>query len=417
MSKPEAWVWIDLGSPELVGRLWTLRSRGRESATFTYEPSWLAASHRFALEPALQVAPGRFHTQAGHALFGSLGDSAPDRWGRTLIARAERVAAAAEGRSIRSLAEIDYLLGVSDLLRQGALRFTRTADGPFLATGREASIPPLVALPALLGASRRVLQDEESDADLALLLAPGSSLGGARPKAAVRDGADLALAKFPAPNDDRDVVRWEWVALELARRAGLAVPPARVVEVDGLPVLVIRRFDRRGATRVPFLSAMTLLGASDREPRSYLEIADAIRQVGAAPRADLVELWTRLAFNILVSNTDDHLRNHGFLLAGTDGWRLAPAFDLNPVPTDVRPRFLSTAVAPGGDSAASLALALPVAPAFGIPAGDAHRILRHLSVVVAGWRALAIGAGLRAREIERMASAFEHDDQRLAGAR
>jgi serine/threonine-protein kinase HipA len=412
VSDPAAYVYLDLaGVPRLVGRLWVAASRERaENATFKYDTSWLISRERFAIEPALTLDPAPFHAGAGAPLFGAIGDSAPDRWGRTLIARAERHRASAAATSPRSLREIDYLLGVTDEVRQGALRFSRTEGGEFVAQSHPDAVPPLLTLGALLGASDRVIENAESSDDLKLLLAEGSSLGGARPKASVRDrDGGLLIAKFPARVDDVDVVRWEAVALDLARRAGVDVPNARLELVMGRAVLLIRRFDRDGAVRIPFLSAMSMLGAVDRERRSYLEIADVLRQHGAATADDLSRLWRRMVFNVLISNTDDHLRNHGFLYTGLAGWRLSPAYDLNPVPTDVRPRELATTINLD-DPTASLSLALGVAADFGLKATPAAHIARFVADAVGQWRDVAAEHGVSGSEINRMASAFEHQD-------
>jgi serine/threonine-protein kinase HipA len=413
VSAPAAYVHVDLdGVPHRVGRLWVRASKGRETATFEYDPEWMAAPRRFSLQPAtMPVGPGPFHTTAGQSLFGPIGDSAPDRWGRTLLARAERMRALEEGRQRRTLREIDFLLGVSDFGRVGALRFTVDEDGPFLAAGGRHGVPPLVELPRLLSATDHVLDDSETAADLRLLLAPGSSLGGARPKASVldRDGA-LLIAKFPARSDAYDVVRWEAVALGLASHAGIEVPEWRLERVLDRTVLLVRRFDRAGEVRVPFLSAMSMLSASDRETRSYLEIAEALQQHGARTRTDLRNLWRRIVFTVLISNTDDHLRNHGFLYVGAQGWTLSPAYDLNPVPGHVNDRLLSTAIGMDDDRSASLDLALEVASDFGLKAGDARTTAREVADVVAGWRKLAERLGLPPAELEGMESAFEHRD-------
>jgi serine/threonine-protein kinase HipA len=361
MAEREAVVYIELGGrPQLVGRLWSHLRRGQESATFRYDHTWLRHPARFSLEPALALGPGAFHTEVGRFLFGSLGDSAPDRWGRVLMRLAERRRARSAGEQPRTLRELDYLLRVDDEARQGALRFAEVEGGPFLAAS-SVRIPPMVALPQLLTAAAHVTGDEGTDEDIRLLLAPGSSLGGARPKASVRDrGGALMIAKFPHTADEFDVVTWEAVALALAARAGVAVPGWRLERVAGRPVLISSRFDRVGRARVPFLSAMSILGARDNEIRSYLELVDAIRVHGAAPDMDTHALWRRIVLYILISNTDDHLRNLGFLYAGAGGWRLSPAYDLNPVPTDVKPRVLSTAI-DLDDRTASLSLAMDVA--------------------------------------------------------
>jgi len=419
MSNPVAIVDIEVaGQMHRVGRLWVTASRSHESATFEYDSAWLKNPDRFALEPALALYAGPFQTRVGHAMFGALGDSAPDRWGRTLIARAERRRADAERRRPRALRELDYLLAVNDEVRQGALRFALAEDGPYVAQAIGAhSVPPLVDLPRLLNATDAVLDDDESAEDLRLLLDPGASLGGARPKASVRDRDGLLMiAKFPAKTDDYNVVVWEGVALELARRAGIVVPASRIERVSGREVLLVSRFDRKDRSRVPFLSAMSALGANDREVHSYMEIADALRPYAAAAREDLAALWRRIVFNVLISNTDDHLRNHAFLYVGRDGWRLAPAYDINPVPTDIKPRLLSTSIAEDPDLTASLDLALEVADHFGLKPDDARAIVADVHRGVRDWRSVASLFGLKRSEVERMSTAFEHRDADLAAS-
>jgi serine/threonine-protein kinase HipA len=410
-----ALVYLDIvGIQHFVGRLWARTRKGKESATFEYDKTWLAHADRFALEPALTLGPGPFHTTAGKPLFGAIGDSAPDRWGRVLMRRAERRRADRSQETPRTLWEIDYLLMVDDEARQGALRFTETGRGPFLADDSATAIPPLIELPRLLSAADHVAGDSDSDEDLRLLLAPGSSLGGSRPKASVRDrDGQLAVAKFPQKGDEIDAVRWEAVALTLAAKAGIPVPAWRLEDVAGRPVLLLRRFDRRSAIRIPFLSAMSMLGASDDETRSYLEFVDALRQHGAAPKEDMRALWRRIVFNILISNTDDHLRNHGFLYAGPDGWRLAPAYDMNPVPTDIKPRVLTTAI-DLEDSTASLERAMEVASYFELDTKAARAIAQEAGQAVAAWRTEAASLGLSTSEIDRMASAFDHEDLQAA---
>ncbi len=400
------------GSPRLAGRLWARSRRGRDSASFEYDPAWLGDPSHFSLEPALIAGRGAFHTDK--ALFGAIGDSAPDRWGRVLMQRAERRRAQDAKETPRSLAEIDYLLGVNDEARQGALRFSMEEGGPFLAAPEDHAIPLLISLPGLLSAAERVGTDEESDEDLRLLLAPGSSLGGARPKASVRDrDGRLAIAKFPHKEDETSTVLWEAVALSLAAKAGITTPEWRLEEAAGKPVLLLHRFDRSEGNRIPFLSALSMLGAEDRETRSYLEFVDALRQHGAALTEDAAELWRRIVFSILISNTDDHLRNHGFLHAGPDGWRLAPAYDLNPVPVDIKPRILTTTI-DYDDGTASLDLALSVAEHFRLAEEEARAIAREVGKAVSGWREAASTLGASKTEVDRMASAFEHDDLRAA---
>ena len=403
-------VYVDLdGQTHLVGRVWSRLSKGREGASFGYDPAWLASPLRFLLEPALSLDAGSHHTGQGYSLFGALGDSAPDRWGRMLMKRMERRIAEREGRAPRALMEIDYLLMVDDAVRPGALRFKEAGSERFLASGGP-KVPPLVYLSKLLAASDRVVADKESDEDLRLLLAPGSSLGGARPKAAVADSnGDLHIAKFPHAQDEYSVERWSYLAHTLAGKAGIHVPPCRIVEVDRTSVLVVARFDRKGPLRIPFLSAMSMLGAADGETHSYLELVDALRRHGAGSNEDQRELWRRVLFSVLISNVDDHLRNHGFLYdTAKRGWRLSPAYDLNPVPRDVKPPFLSTFI-DEKDNAASFDLVLSTAEYYGLTAADVRQIVQETVTAVSGWRKAAAKLGMSRRETDRMASAFEHE--------
>jgi serine/threonine-protein kinase HipA len=271
-------------------------------------------------------------------------------------------------------------------------------------------VPPLVELPKLLSAAQRVIDEDETDEDLRLLLGPGSSLGGARPKASVREkDGRLAIAKFPRKDDEVSTVLWEAVALDLAEKSGINVASGRVEKIGKKPVLILQRFDRNGAHRIPFLSAMSMLGAKDNQPRSYLEIVDVLRRYGAAPKRDMEALWRRIVFNIMISNTDDHLRNHGFLYEGPDGWRLSPAYDLNPVPVDINPRVLTTSINED-DGTASLDLAMEVAEYFELDTSAAQKITRQTGRAVAKWRSVAKQMGIKDAEIGRMASAFEHAD-------
>lgn len=411
----EVFVYAELlGRTHLVGRLWARIRNGRESATFEYDRTWLANSERFSLEPALSLTPGPYHTPSDRPLFGAIGDSSPDRWGRVLMRRAERRRAEHLKETPRTLHEIDYLLLVDDEAREGALRFAEKEGGTFLKSDTHTRIPPFVELSRLLSATKHILEDKETDEELLLLLAPGSSLGGARPKAALRDrDGVLALAKFPKADDEISTVLWEAVALKLAETAGIEVPDWRLENVGKTPVLVLKRFDRTGKERIPFLSAMSMLGAKDSETRSYLEFVDILRSHGASPKRDMHALWRRIAFNILISNTDDHLRNHGFLWSGSGGWKLAPAYDINPMPVDIKPRVLSTTI-DYYDGTASLELALSVAAHFQLGTNDARKIASEVGKAVSKWRSIAAKFGLSSHEIDRMASCFEHVDLALA---
>ena len=291
------------------------------------------------------------------------------------------------------------------------------SGGPFIAEGGANQVPPLINLGELLDAARALEDDPDSaEADNAarLLLAPGSSLGGARAKASVRDrdGA-LAIAKFPERKDALDAVRWEGVMLTLADRAGITVPKARIEMVGDTPVLLVQRFDREGNIRVPFLSAMSLLDAGDGESRSYVEIVDALRRVASRASEDGPQLWRRLAFNILASNFDDHLRNHAVIYDGM-GWRLSPAYDLNPVPQSVKDRLLTTAINIDEDTTASIDLAIHASDEFLLSRDEAKVIAGEVAKSIAPWRDDAARVGIRAGEIERVESAFEHSDAELA---
>jgi len=266
----------------------------------------------------------------------------------------------------------------------------------------------------LLAASNRVLRDMDTDEDLRLILAPGSSLGGARPKASVRDkDGHLAIAKFPKQDDEIDVIGWEAVALTLAAKAHIATQEWRLESIRHRRVLISRRFDRLHNIRIPFLSAMSALQARDNEPHSYLEIADAIRQLSASPQNDLRSLWRRMVFNILISNVDDHLRNHAFLYADTTGWTLSPAYDLNPTPTDIKPRVLSTTI-DLIDPSASIDLAFNVGAYFEINPIAMKQIAKEVAKATSEWQATAKKLKITKRETDRMASAFEHEDLKKA---
>lgn len=408
-------VFVDLmGNLERVGYLWSHLHRGRESMSFEYDRNWLTHPKRFALDPALKLISGSFHTNSDKPLFGAIDDSAPDRWGRLLMRRFERKIAEKEKRTARALNEIDFLLKVDDEGRQGALRFKKEEKNDFLTTYDKDHIPPLFSVGKLLNAANHVMQESDTEEDLRLLLAPGSSLGGARPKASVRDkDGQLAIAKFPRSDDEINVIAWEAVALLLASKAGIIVPEWRLESVGRHKILLSRRFDRIKNNRIPFLSAMSILGAKDNEMHSYLEIADAIRQISASPHEDLEALWRRIVFNVLISNVDDHLRNHAFLYRGTAGWRLSPAYDLNPMPTDIKPRILSTAI-DLIDPTASLDLAANVAHYFDLSSSYVKKTFKEMAAVTALWRKEAIRLKLKKVEIDRMASAFEHEDLQKA---
>ncbi|MES1197356.1 MAG: type II toxin-antitoxin system HipA family toxin [Pseudomonadota bacterium] len=407
-------VYVDLnGAPVQVGRLWARAKQGKQNASFQYVPEWLASSERFALGPSLPLAPGQFHA-IDRELFNCFTDAAPDRWGKMLMRHHERNRAKEAGTSPREMLEVDFLAGVDDQTRMGALRFKNAKGGEFL-TQTGAVVPPVIELKNLLSATDRIEKGKPRKTDIALVLAPGASLGGARPKATVRDrDARLWLAKFPWANDDWPVIQWEWALLLMAEKAGVAVPKFRVEPIGAKTVLMIARFDRRAdQSRLPYMSAFTALDAKDhQEDRSYLELVDALRQLGDTPREDLNQLWRRMVFNLLVSNVDDHVRNHGFLRGG-DGWRLSPAFDMNPSPADVKGRIHVMAFNEDEHSS-SLDVCMSVADYFALKKGEAAAIAAEVATVVATWRDVAKQCKLSKFDVERMESAFEHDDLRDA---
>jgi serine/threonine-protein kinase HipA len=413
-------VYEDWRADELPKRLGTLRVRpGRtgELFDFTFDDDALTDKilPRQSLDPDLGIFPGPQFPKNGRTIFGVFKDSSPDRWGEMLMRRRfDRDKRAGLVPRNARLGQSDYLLGVHDAFRSGALRYKLTPDGPFLDDHDGSAAPPFVRLRELEAASR-ALENDPNDDDpatdewLRLLLAPGASLGGARPKATVADpDGNLWIAKFPSTKDRHDVGAWELVVAKLAERSGLRVPisEARTFGSDGHTFLV-RRFDRRtSGARIHFASAMTLTahndGADASTGASYLEIAEIIMSQGAAPREDLAELWSRIVFNVMVSNSDDHLRNHGFLLTPNSGWRLSPAFDMNPVPGS---SGLCLHINES-DNALDLDLVRSVAPYFRIKDTQATSVIDRISDAVAGWREIAGSLGVKRTEQANMADAF-----------
>ncbi|HEY5200674.1 MAG TPA: HipA domain-containing protein [Acidothermaceae bacterium] len=394
-------VYLDLspGGARLTGEIFFSAKGGKlVSSTFRYDTGYLAWAGAFPIDPELGLHTG---AQNVTRMPGALQDCAPDRWGRNLITKERRVAALAEGRRASTLTDADFLIGVSDFTRQGALRFRAVEDGAFLSEGIE--VPKLIELPRLLHAAEAVCLGDDFGAIKALLDAGSGSLGGARPKASVRDGEQLLIAKFPHPDDEWDVMAWEKTALDLAALAGIRVPATRLAHVDDHSVLLLDRFDRRQLARVPYVSAMTLLSARDGDSHDYAEVAEALPEVSAATRADLNELWRRVAFSVLVNNTDDHLRNHGFLHE-SGGWRLSPAFDLNPNPDTGTPR--QTGVGGAYEREAALAALHEYAKDFDLTPVKERQILDEVTTAVSRWRDAASANGVSTKDLELFADAF-----------
>jgi serine/threonine-protein kinase HipA len=417
MAEREVEVLVQIaGEDVLAGHLWSHRRQRTESQTFNYVPEYLAYRGAYALDPALPLFSGQQQTPAGRAIFGAFSDCSPDRWGKALIRHRLRGSGQGESAGERSFGEVDYLLGVRDDLRQGALRFRDPESGEFLA-GETQGVPHLTDLPELLGMADRVERDVATEEDLERLLKGGSSLGGARPKAHVldRDGR-IAIAKFPRLDGDAwDVIGWESITLGLARAAGLAVADSSLHEIARRPVLIVDRFDRDGERRVGYVSAMTMLEATDGEgsdDRTYLDVVEVIEEQSDRTTADLRQLWRRIAFSILVSNTDDHLRNHGFLRTTGGGWSLSPAFDLNPDPEPGRKLF-STSI-DGSTADSNLEMLLSLAEVFRLSEDQARGIVAEVSEATDRWRETAKAAGQSAKSIADMESAFEHESAALA---
>lgn len=394
----------------LAGRLYPHRDRGVESASFVYAGTYLADPASYALDPALPLVAGTLQTPAGRPLFGACTDSTPDRWGRRLIARAEQAQAKAANIAPPALSEVDLLLGVRDDLRQGALRYRAGAPGDqaaFLAA-EDTGVPVVTDLPALLDLAARAESDDAGYEELSRLVRVGSSLGGARPKVHVvsADG-HVAIAKFPSASSDTwNVMAWEKVALDLAQAAGVTVEKSQLIRVGDRHVLIVDRFDRRGPARVGYASAMTMLEASPGDQRSYLDIAGVIEERSPAATSDLRQLWRRMAFSILISNTDDHLRNHGFLHERGESWSLSPAFDVNPDPR-AGPKYLSTAI-DYTETRASVDTLMSVAPRFRLNSNEAPEVLAAVVRAVGSWRDVAKSHGLTSQDAEQMEPAFEH---------
>jgi serine/threonine-protein kinase HipA len=387
------------GETHFVGRLYT--TERSPAVSFEYLPEWLARSDAFAIDPT--SLPLRSGAQHGPVLFEAMQDCGPDRWGRALITRAVRKQILDQ----KPYQDLDYALALGDTSRIGALRFRADGDGPFLATRIE-KIPPVIYLSALLNAADAVHGDTETAKDLRYLLNQGSPLGGARPKSAVAfpDG-QLAIAKFPKPDDTRDIAAGEVLALTLAQKAGIRVAAHRLETVNGKGVSIITRFDRVGARRIPFLSGSSLLALPQDEPGAYTLLADGIRQFGYDTAVELRELWRRLIFSLLVSNYDDHLRNHGFLMRAPGRWALSPAYDLNPVPEIERTQTPKMPISEDQEEP-TIAAALAAASRFNLSLKEAQTILREVLAAVSDWRKTGRRLRIKAATLDAYATAFEH---------
>lgn len=398
-------------TPNKIGTLFIDGGKGKEVISFEYDEVWLAnVDSNLVFDPDLALFRGRQYTPLNKPLFGMFADSCPDRWGRLLMKRREAIRAKKEERKPRRLTELDFLLGVYDETRMGALRFSEHENGPFVSNDKDLATPPWTTLRKLESASLAFEKNDDGMEEkwLKQLIAPGSSLGGARPKASVTapDGS-LWIAKFPSKNDEVNKGAWEMVVHDLAVMCGLNVPEAKLENFSKTgSTFLIKRFDREGKQRIHYASAMTLLGKNDganaADGSSYLELVSLIRKHGATPKKDLQELWRRIVFNMAVSNTDDHLRNHGFILSN-EGWKLSPVFDVNP---DADGEVLSLNV-DENNNLIDFELALSVARLYEISEKQGIEELNEIkNVVESNWRRLAQQYGLSRSEIENMSPAF-----------
>ncbi|MCF0174236.1 MAG: HipA domain-containing protein [Bacteroidales bacterium] len=406
--------WDGLNGPCLIGVLHSEQVRGKEIFRFDYDESWLKDKNFRLLDPDLGKFSGAQYLHDDKINFGMFLDSSPDRWGRTLIKRREAILARKEGREVRKLYESDYLLGVYDGTRMGALRFKVDPTGSFLDDNASLATPPWSSIRDLEYACAQYENNiektdyNESEKWLNMLFRPGSSLGGARPKANVRDTKNnLWIVKFPSQNDKIDMGAWENLAANLAVRCGINYPEHGAQAFLGKQhSFYVKRFDRtHNGTRIQMASAMTLLGYSDGDNSdsgvSYLELAEFITRFGSNPEKDLPELWRRIAFCVAISNTDDHLRNHAFLLENK-GWRLSPAYDINPNPDGGGLKLNIN----GDDNALDFELVVSVSKYFRINNAEAKDTIKKIKEVVSGWRGEATRLGISSFEQDQMSSAF-----------
>lgn len=395
------------GEDAYCGDLYTSAHRGRESVMFQYSQEWQSAGYPLSPDLPLQSAP--FSSAQGFCELRAFEDCMPDRWGRNLLRRDERLKAADEARTPRMLLESDYLVGVSDLTRQGAIRIW-SEDGRALEDGRR-GVPREVDLPDLLRAAD--LAAEDLDADIRDLIDAGSSLGGARPKASIKDkDGNLYICKLPKTDETGagDVCAWEHVAMTLAGRFGIRTPESRLVRIGQRSALLVRRFDREGERRIPYISGMTAVSGNDGGTYSLLDLAQFIESYGAHAESDLVALWHRALFTCAVGNTDNHMRNYGFLM-DDHGWTLAPQFDVNPTPA-----LTGAQLACGVDDAdfsADPELAIEAAGLYRVDEAQVLMACNSLARVLSGWRVAAARGGLSGTVAEAMAPRFDGAVRRL----
>ena len=407
--------WDGIEDPFLMGSLYATPSRGKEIFSFEYDKGWLQSDYAQIIDPDLQLFEGAQYLNDEKSNFGIFLDSSPDRWGRVLMMRKEVAKARKEDRRPKTLMESDYLLGVYDHNRMGGLRFKTVQDGAFLDDNAAMAAPPFAALRDLEFASLQLEKEDAPDNPeylkwLNMLMAPGSSLGGARPKANIKDiDGCLWIAKFPSQNDQQDMGAWEILAYRLAIQSGIDMASSRIQKFSHHQhTFLTQRFDRKiNGARIHFASAMTLLGYTDgtdyQDGVSYLELVEFLMQNGADVDNDLKKLWKRIAFNVCISNTDDHLRNHGFLLTDS-GWILSPAYDINPTPNGTGLKLNISE----NDNALDLDLVREVAPYFRLKEKETNAIINTIQQNVGQWQQLAMNLGIPRNEMEIMKNAFNH---------
>ncbi|MBN1187131.1 MAG: type II toxin-antitoxin system HipA family toxin [Bacteroidales bacterium] len=405
--------WEYLNGPQFMGTLYAESQKGKEIFSFEYHPDWLKSGNGHSLDPNLYLYQGSQFPSDDKINFGIFLDSSPDRWGRLLMRRREAAWARTEERPEKRLLESDYLLGVYDKHRMGGLRFKIDRNGPFVNSDEHLRTPPWTSLREMEHVSLKLEQDDAIDDPeyikwLNMLVQPGSSLGGARPKASIVDtDGQLWFAKFPSRMDETDIGGWEMLAYQLAKLSGINIAECTIQKFSSKHhTFLTKRFDRvKKEKRLHFASAMTLLGYNDgqdfHDGISYLELAEFIIKNGANTQADLEELWRRIVFSIAISNTDDHLRNHGFVLA-PKGWVLSPAYDINPVPDSYGLKLNITE----NNNQLDPALAMEVAPLFRIPEKRAIEIITAINKAVSKWQNTAQNLLLPRNELELMKGAF-----------
>ena len=403
--------WLD--KPELVGELCYEKLRGSDSYAFQYDEHWLKGHAEVKLSEDINNYPGMQYTQPGQDVFGCFSDALPDRWGRTMLKRREQILASEEKRAVRSLSSFDYLMGIDDFSRMGGFRFKKELDGEFINVSASLKIPPLTELKDLLHASREIEKSEEANVLpekkwIAQLIQPGSSLGGARPKASVLDEkGNLCIAKFPSRKDDYDAGLWEHFSHLLAQKAGIEVAQTKVLGGLGkYHTFLSRRFDRKDeAKRVHFASSMSLLGLKDGDNAQggygYLDMVDFILQGCCDVEQNLQELYRRVAFNMCIGNSDDHFRNHGFLLT-QKGWTLSPAYDMNPTLNEYQSLLVNES-----SNKADISVLLDSCESYLIKKEIAANIIQEVQTAVSGWESLAVQLQIPVREMTLFKDRFK----------